>query len=275
VFFWLIRWHAAEGLHWYEQILNLPNLVPAAESRALVGSAAMWYTQAQIPSARTALTRGLQLAHDAGDREAAAYAEIVSAHVEHAAGNEEAARDRFARSIDGFRTLAIPWGAANGLGGMAAVAFATGDNGEAERLLDEVTAIGDVGAWFTSVARRVRAMLAVQRGSPDEAIAIVREGLSEIRKLQDKFAFVNTVIPLAAAAALKGDDAWAARVLGARDAVSERTGAAIVDKPLQELKDSTERGARGRLGPEKWASAYAAGRNASIDALIKDIDRAL
>ena len=276
VFFWLIRWHAAEGLRWYEQILNLPNLVPAAESRALVGSAAMWYTQAQIPSARTALLRGLQLAHDAGDREAAVYAEIVSAHVEHAAGNEEAARDRFARSIDGFRTLAIPWGAANGLGGMAAVAFATGDNGEAERLLDEVTAMrGDVGAWFTSVARRVRAMLALQRGRPDEAIAIVREGLSEIRKLQDKFAFVNTVIPLAAAAALKGDDAWAARVLGARDAVSERSGAAIVDKPLQELKDSTERGARGRLGPEKWASAYAAGRSASIDALIKDIDRAL
>jgi predicted ATPase len=276
VFFWLIRWHAAEGLRWYEQILNLPDLVPAAESRALVGSAAMWYTQAQIPSARTALVRGLQLAEDAGDREAAVYAEIVSAHVEHAAGNEEAARDRFARSIDGFRTLAIPWGAANGLGGMAAVAFATGDNGEAERLLDEVTAMrGDVGAWFTSVARRVRAMLALQRGRPDEAIAIVREGLSEIRKLQDKFAFVNTVIPLAAAAALKGDDAWAARVLGARDAVSERSGAAIVDKPLQELKDSTERGARGRLGPAKWASAYAAGRSASIDALIKDIDRAL
>jgi predicted ATPase/DNA-binding XRE family transcriptional regulator len=276
VFFWLIRWHAAEGLRWYEQILHLPDLVPAAESRALVGSAAMWYTQAQIPSARTALVRGLQLAQDAGDREAAVYAEIVSAHVEHAAGNEEAARDRFARSIDGFRTLAIPWGAANGLGGMAAVAFATGDNGEAERLLDEVTAMrGDVGAWFTSVARRVRAMLALQRGRPDEAIAIVREGLSEIRKLQDKFAFVNTVIPLAAAAALKGDDAWAARVLGARDAVSERSGAAIVDKPLQELKDSTERGARGRLGPAKWASAYAAGRSASIDALIKDIDRAL
>jgi predicted ATPase/DNA-binding XRE family transcriptional regulator len=276
VFFWLIRWHAAEGLHWYEQILRLPSLVPGAESRALVGSAAMWYTQAEIPSARTALVRALQLAQDAGDREAAVYAEIVLAHVEHAAGNEEDARDRFARSVDGFRALAIPWGTANGLGGMAAVAFATGDNGEAERLLDEATAMrGEVGAWFTSVARRVRAMLAVQRGNPDEAIAIVREGLSEIRKLQDKFAFVNTVIPLAAAAALKGDHAWAARVLGARDAVSERTGAAIVDKPLQALKDSTERAARGRLGPEKWASAYAAGRNASIDALIKDIDRAL
>jgi tetratricopeptide (TPR) repeat protein len=276
VFFWLIRWHAAEGLRWYEQILQLPNLEPAAETKALVGSAAMRYTQADIAGARTALVQALQLAHDAGDSEAAAYAEIVLAHVEHAGGNEEAARDRFARSVDGFRALAVPWGAANALGGMAAVAFATGDHGEADRLLEEATSMrAKVGPWFTSVALRVRAMLAVQRGSPDEAIAIVREGLAEIRKLQDKFAFVNTLIPLAAAAALKGDDAWAARILGAQDAVSERTGAAIVDRAVQALREETERGVRVRLGRGKWSSTYAAGRSASIDALIKDIDRAL
>jgi hypothetical protein len=159
---------------------------------------------------------------------------------------------------------------------MAAVAYATGDDGEAERLLDEAIAMrGEVGAWFSSLALRVRAMLAVQRGSPDEAIAIVRTSLVEIRKLQDKYAFVSAVIPLAAAAALKRNDAWAARILGARDAVSERTGAAITDKSVQELRERTERDVRGRLGQEKWARAYAAGRNASIDALIKDIDRAV
>ena len=30
-YFWLIRGHAAEGLQWYEQILKLPSLPPAAE----------------------------------------------------------------------------------------------------------------------------------------------------------------------------------------------------------------------------------------------------
>jgi ATP/maltotriose-dependent transcriptional regulator MalT len=276
VFFWLIRWHAVEGLRWFEQILNLPNLDPAAESRALVGAAATLYMQAEIPGARTALVRGLQLARDADDDEAGAYAELVLAHVEHAAGNEDAARDGFARSVDGFRALGVPSLVANALGGLAAVAFATGDNAAAEGLVDEAIAMrAGVGAWFTSVSRRVRAMLAVQRGNPDEAIAIVREGLVEIRKLQDKFSFVAALIPLAAAAALKGDDAWAARILGARDAVSERTGAAIVDKSVLQLNERTERDARVRLGPEKWARAYSAGRNASIDALIKDIDLAV
>jgi hypothetical protein len=236
----------------------------------------MCYTQGEIPRARAALVRALEFAHDAGDAEAVAYAEIVLAHVEHAAGNERAARDRFLRSVDGFRALALPWGVANGLGGLAAVAFATGDDVEAQRRLDEATLMrGDVGPWFLSVGLRVRAMLLVQRGMADDAIAIVREHLGAIRRLQDKFAFVSSLVPLAAAAVLNGDDAWAARILGARDAVSERTGAASVDRSVLELRERTEQGVRARLSPEKWASAYSAGRSASIDALIDDIDRAL
>ena len=55
MFFWGIRGHAAEGLQWYEQILNLPSLPPAVESRALLGAAAMRYTQGELGHARTAL----------------------------------------------------------------------------------------------------------------------------------------------------------------------------------------------------------------------------
>jgi hypothetical protein len=35
-----------------------------------------------------------------------------------------------------------------------------------------------------------------------------------------------------------------------------------------------ERDVRARLGPDRWARAYATGRSASIDALLKDIDEA-
>ena len=76
MFFWSIRGHAAEGLRWYEQILNLPSLPPAAESRALARSGAMWYTQGELGRARTALTRAVALAHAAGDLEMLAHASI-------------------------------------------------------------------------------------------------------------------------------------------------------------------------------------------------------
>lgn len=60
----------------------------------------------------------------------------------------------------------------------------------------------------------LRAVLAVRDGRPDDAIAMVRESLTLIRQLHDKFVFVYTVVPLAAAAVLKGFDAWAAQILG-------------------------------------------------------------
>ena len=93
-----------------------------------------------------------------------------------------------------------------------------------------------------------------------------------VRELHDKFAFVYALVPLAAAAVLKGDDAWAARILGARDAVTEHTGATVVDKSVHDLQERAEREVRARLGPDRWARAYAAGRGASIDSLMQDID---
>jgi len=271
-YFWLIRSHA-EGVQWYEQILNLPSLPGAAESRALLGASGMWWTQGELGRARTGLDRVLALAREAGDMETLVHAEHISGHVEHAVGDVDAARERFASSIEGFRALSIPSGTGIALSGMAVLALATGDADHAERLLDEATSVlRHAGPWFLTWALYVRAILAVRRRNFDEAIALMRESLTRIRELHDKFAFVYALVPLAAAAVLKGDDAWAARILGARDAVTERSGVTVVDKSVRDLRDQSEREARARLGPDRWARAYAAGRSASIDSLLKDID---
>ncbi len=274
--FWMIRGHAAEGLQWYQQVLTLPSIAPAAEARALYGSALMWYSQGELAQARTALGRTLALAHGAADIKMVAQASNLFGHVEHAAGNFAAARDRFTTSVGAFRQLAVPWGIGSALTGLAAGVLASGDPAQAELLLDEATsALRQTGPWFLSLALYVRANLAVRRGRPDDAIALVRESLTHIRTLHDKFAFVYALIPLAAAAVLKGDDAWAARILGARDAVTERTGATVVDTSVNDLRAQAEKDARARLGAARWARAYAAGRTSSIDSLLKDIDSAV
>ena len=271
-YFWLIRGHAAEGLQWCEEILGLPSLPPAAQLRALEGAAVLWYTQGELEQARTGLNCALGLAR-AVDAEAIVRAEDLSARVEHALGNLKAAREWFARAVDGFRSLGILWGTGNALSGMASVALAAGDAGEAEDLLDEaMPVLRQAGPWFLTWALYVRAILALRRGNADEAIALVRESLTCIRDLQDKYAFAYTLVPLVAAAVLKGDDAWAARILGARDAVSERTGATVVLKLVHDLQVQSEREVRARLGPDRWAGAYAAGRETSFDALLKHID---
>ena len=156
---------------------------------------------------------------------------------------------------------------------MAAIALATGDAAEAERLLDEASSVlKDDAPWFLCFAFCIRAILAVWRDSPNEAIAFVRESLTHIQMLHDKYAFVYTLVPLAAAALLKGDDVWAARILGARVAVAERTGATAADNAVRALLEQVERDVRIRLGPDRWAAAYTAGRKISIDGLLKDIE---
>jgi tetratricopeptide (TPR) repeat protein len=271
--FWVIRGHAAEGLRWYERILASPSLAPVVESRALVGAGTMRYTLGELGRARTEVTRAVALAHDAGDFEMLAQASYVLGHLELAARNVDAARELFICSLEQYRALAIPWGAGGAQTGLAWVALVTGDAGEVERLLDDATSeLVNAGPWFSSLVRYLRAILAVRRGEADEAIAWTRENLTQIGELRDKFAFVYALVPLAAAAVLKGNDAWAARILGAREAVTERTGATIVDTSIDDLREQAERQVRARLGPDQWARAYAAGRTMSIDALLKDIE---
>jgi predicted ATPase/transcriptional regulator with XRE-family HTH domain len=273
MYFWVIRGHAVEGLQWYEQVLNLPALPPVPESRALVGAAMMWYTLGELAHARTGLTRALELAHDAADAEMIAQAEHLLGHVEHALGNATAARTRLSRSVEGFRALAIPWGVGNSLNGLAKVALLNDDGSNAERLLDEASSVlRHSSPWFLALVSFRRATLAVRRGNPDEAIELARESLTLFRQLNDKYAIVYALVPLAAAAALKGDDLWTARILGARDAVTERTGATVVDKWVHAMGEQAEREVRARLAPDRWARAYAAGRSTSIDSLMKNID---
>ncbi len=275
--FWFTRGHAAEGRSWYERTLNASFLPPVAESRALVGAALMCYSQGELALARTRIGRAVAVAGAGGDADAVvALAENLSGRVEHAFGDIAAARAQFARSTERYRMLSIPWGIGSALTGMAAVALTTGDFERAERLLDEATpALQLTGPWFLTLSLNVRALLAVRRQMPETAIAVVRESLARIRDVQDKLSFVHAMAILAVAAALTGDHAWVARILGAQHAVSERTGAIVADTSLDTLRQQAEREARARLGPGRWARAYAAGHQITIDGLMTEIDRAL
>ena len=274
-YFWLIRGHPAEGLTWYEKILSQPSLSSAVELRTLAGAAVLWYTQGSLGTARAALNRASALAHDAGDADVVAHIAHLFGHVEHAAGNVDAAREKFSQSIAAFRELAVPSGVGSALSGLAVLELASGKMDEAEQLLDEATGVlRNAGPWFLTWALYARAILAIRRRDPDTAIAFARESLTRIRESHDKFAFVYALVPLAAAAALKGEDAWAARIFGARDAITDRTGVTVVDKSVQDLRDEPLRVVRARLGPARWEYAYAAGRKSSVDALLRDVDEA-
>jgi hypothetical protein len=231
----------------------------------------MRFSQGEHPPARARVTRALGI--EAIDRDVRVMGGHLFGHIEQAAGNLSAASAQFASSLDGFRQLDFPWGIGNALIGKASVSLATGAVDEGERLLDEATSVlQHAGPWFLNQPLYVRAILSVRRGKADEAIAFVRQSLESSRRLHDRFGFIYALTPLAAAAVLKGDHTWAARILGMREAVTERIGITTVDRSVLELRERVQRDVRELLGPDRWARAHAAGRSASIDALLKDID---
>jgi len=275
-FFWVIRGHGREGLAWCERILAATPLPTGAEAQALTTAGGLQFTQGALEPGRVSLTRALSYAGSAERREWVSIAHMFLGHIEHASGNTSGARDQFVQFLDESRRMATPWLIGNALSGLAWVALASGDLAQTDTRLEEVAPmLPGTGPWFRLLPLYVRAILAVRRQNGDEAIALVGQSLVLIKELHDTFALVYSLVPLATAAIWEGDDAWAARILGARDAVVESTGAAVVDKSVHDLREEIERQARARLGPQQWARAYAAGRTISLDSLIRDIDTRL
>ena len=150
LFFWFIRGHSAEGLRWYEQILDNPSLSAADESRALVGACLMLYARGNVARPRAMLTRAILLAEQSGDRIVGAQAQVLFGHVEHGSGNRVAALEQFAQGLEAFRSLDTFWGTGSALSGTAGVRLSMGDTSEAERLLHEATAaLREAGPWFS------------------------------------------------------------------------------------------------------------------------------
>jgi len=271
LWFWVIRGHVLEGAGWYEQILNLPGQSPVLEMRVLLASAVMQYSAGALDTARTALARSRALAERLEHTAALLEIDCVRGHVELLAGNFDEARLHFRR---GASTAGPPaWRMGSALTGLAWVALDTGQAPDAERLLDEATAaLHEAGPWFMLLVEFLRATLAVRHGDADQAIALVRTSLARIRLLRDQFAFLYALVPLAGAAALRANDTWVARILGARAAVAELTDAAVVDHYLHDRLAHMEHDGKTRLGDDRWMRAFTAGRTTSIDALTKDVN---
>jgi len=272
MFFWLIRGHAAEGLRWYDELAELHGLPSRTRAKALARAAVMCYALGDLDRARGAADRCLMVS-DGADAADVALAESMLGYVELAIGNLPAAHDRLTRARRLYEMFGTAWALGNVLAAIAWTAVAAGDFDEADRVLDEAALhASKAGPWFSGIALYVQAVLAIRRGDPERAIARVRDSLRRIHQLNDRFALVYALVPLAAAAELTGDDAWAARILGVRDGVTERTGAMAVDDSVQDLRERVERDSRARLGPKRWAREYETGRNASVDMLLNEID---
>jgi tetratricopeptide (TPR) repeat protein len=170
----------------------------------------------------------------------------------------------------GFRQLGEEVGPENPVTSfLAQAARGEGEYDRALALLDESLAVSRARGDGHAVAYALRevAVLRHLRGDRVLAIAVLRESLALLAPLKDVRCAHDCLTKLAELLCEHNNPADVARLIGAADALRERTGRPLTGGPLVS-HDRAVAAVEQRLTPETFAAARAEGRAMSLDQAI-------
>jgi predicted ATPase/class 3 adenylate cyclase/Tfp pilus assembly protein PilF len=283
--FWWVRGHLREGRAWVEGLLALEARMAAASgtadagtvdgeavrARALLGGGSLALWQGDDPAAMAWLEQATALARAVGDRRTEARALNSLGVLANQQGDLERAGARYAESLALMRKAGDRRGIAVALSGLGNIAFSQGDLEQAAAAFAEALALFRQGGDRAHIAVGLVNLgwVARRRGAVAEAEALGREALALDRKLGDLRRCAEDLEHLASTAAVAGQGARTARLLGAAAAVRETLGA---PQPPDERADIEQAvaAARAALGEDAWAAAYAAGQALTLEEAIAE-----
>jgi non-specific serine/threonine protein kinase len=261
--FWFRRGYMGEGLHWIKQVLGQGKTLPAIlRARALYVEAILSFLRGEPERAGVASAESVAAARAADDPETLAYALGMRGLAAVGQGELGVAEDVLVEALGMFRALGDPHSVASGLFPLANLALARGDRDGAERLLKEGETLSrEAGDWaILADFLGTHAISARLEGDDARTVELLRESVGIAGMLHDDYNVAFCATGLAGAAARGSRAERAARLFGAADALSERTGAGISWSVLRSLNERDLARARGSLDPESFERAWAEGR---------------
>ena len=148
---------------------------------------------------------------------------------------------------------------------MAEAALACGDLAAARRWADDTVAV--VPAWHEMVALTARAHIAMAQGEPEQAERDAHDALAVAARTRGYLRVADTLECLVPLAADDGNHPYAARLLGAADAMRQRTGEAR--SPMYQAGyDAAVTAVREALGQNNFDLAWAEGAALSTEEAI-------
>jgi predicted ATPase/DNA-binding CsgD family transcriptional regulator len=277
--FWYDHGHLSEGRRWLGAALAEAETAPlAVRAKALIGAGGLAHRQHDLLAALEHLEAGLHLSRELGDDWMSALALINLGLVAHDQGDYARARRLHDESLALCREAGNAWGVGTSLSNLAWAALFAGDLGRARAVAAEALALrrelGDtLGVAYTLYTL---GRVSVEEGDYNRARVLLGESMVLLRELGERWGLAACLEALALAnASPRGDDdgaARAARLWGSAEALRETLGAPLTaaDRRVHERHQAV---ARARLGPERWAAAWATGRALSLDeALAEAVD---
>jgi predicted ATPase/DNA-binding CsgD family transcriptional regulator len=275
--FWVVRGHYREGQGWLERALGWGEpAATAARARALNGAGWLTRLQGQIDAAAALQTEALAVARASGASLIAARALQALGLIDLQRGDHAGAARWMEQALAQFlaiesSALAGPQYVSAAYTNLGQIALAQGDAAGAIAHLEEALrrqrALGY--AWMMGDTLRVLGDIARDRGEYARALASYRESVELARDHRDRRFLAEVLSGIAGVAVAQERPERAARLLGARAALRGQIGAAIEDwnRPTHERVVALVRAA---LAPAAFASAWAAGENLSLDAVLAE-----
>ncbi|MFN8514737.1 MAG: helix-turn-helix domain-containing protein [Thermomicrobiales bacterium] len=276
--FWQYHFYLREGIAWIERGLAAPAVPAPLRARALALAGWLARNAGDLPMATALLEESLTLYRQLGDLAGLTDALDSLGDAAYFGGDHERAWALHAENLAIRRSLNDRWGVAMSLNSLGWAALAGGDHDKAESLLEEGLAlVRDLGDQRgIAMILGSRGLVALDRCDGAAALADLTASLQLFVELNNRLDIMLSLLGLAAAAALLGHDAEAARFHGAAE---QQANVDDIDLPTlfwQRYYAPHLAAARERLGTATWAANLATGRaltpdEATIEALTLTI----
>ena len=274
--FWFRRGYTGEGIRWMERTLAENGALPApARSRALYVASLLSFLRGEPDRAAAAADEAVAAARaagTAGNSEILAYALGMQGLAAVSVGDLHAGEDVLHEALKLFRGLGDPRSVCSGLYGLANLALARGDRDWATALLGEGEALSrEAGDWaMLATFLGTQAIAARLEGDDARTAELLRESIGIAGMLHDDYNVGFCAAGLASAAAGEGRAERAARLFGAADALSERTGAGVSWAVLRGLNERDLEDAREQIDAETFDADWAQGRAMTLEEAVAE-----
>jgi tetratricopeptide (TPR) repeat protein len=222
--YWLRRGRWREGLVWLEELLERAGgAPPAVMAQALAGVGNISYTQKELQKAREAFEQSVALYRTTDDDIALGATLEWFGQVIRDLGDLTTAKRLTEEAITILRRDPRSWNLAHALKDLGEVARFQGRLDEAAALYEESAAIlrRIPSPWLVAIPLGLRGTLAASQGLYDQAEPYWRESLVWLEPLQDDWYVSGAIEGMAQVVSMRGDDARAARLFGAAEALRE------------------------------------------------------
>ena len=260
--FWLIRDHFVEGEGWANKALEHDHgsLGAGASAKLLLVGAGTLYARGRYDEAAVKYDRAAKFARGSGDSQILAWVILMRGYIAVWQGHPEGAGALLDEAGSLGRQLEDKFVLAHVCVVRAQAAIALGQVIEGDRILTEGL-VGDpeIDPWTMAVKLTINGFAAVLLGDYSRAEQLLQDSATILGQLQNTSVLLWVLTLLALTSVERSAPQRAARLLGATEAVVERTGASI--PPIfDQLSARGYARTLDRLGPDAFGEFREQGR---------------